>query len=180
MSFSTDRRGAMMLGAAAAALPASAQAQVPETPPLTYVFSANVLIAAPQEKGMIDGKRQRFIPITGGTIEGPRITGKILNGGGDWQAIHDDGLTEILARYTMQASDGTLVGITNPGVRVASPEVVKRLSAGENVDPALYYFRTTPVFDVTDGPHGWLRRQVFIGHGIRRPTSVEVRVYAVG
>ena len=168
-----------MLGAAAAALPVAAQSEALGAPPLTFVFSANVLVGSPQEKGTIDGKRSRFIPITGGTVNGPRLTGKVLAGGGDWQTIHPDGLTEVLARYTLQASDGTLIGITNPGVRVASPDIIARLSAGENVDPTLYYFRTTPVFEVEPGPHAWLRRQVFVAHGIRRPASVELRVYAV-
>jgi hypothetical protein len=169
----------MLLGAAAAALPAAARSGGPEAPSLTFVFSANVLVGTPQEKGMIDGKRSRFIPITGGTVEGPRLAGRVLAGGGDWQTIHADGLTEVFARYTLEASDGTLIGITNPGVRVASPDIIARLSVGEDVDPHLYYFRTTPAFDVAAGSHAWLRRQVFVAQGVRRPTSVELRVYAV-
>jgi Protein of unknown function (DUF3237) len=180
MNTAIDRRTALIFGSAAAALPTAAIAAVTPPPPtLTLVFSANILVGPPLEKGMIDGKRERFIPITGGSVTGPRLTGKVLPGGGDWQAIHDDGLTEILARYALQADDGTVISITNPGVRVASPAVIKRLSAGEDVDPALYYFRTTPVFEVAAGPHDWLRRQVFVGQGIRRPTSVELEVYAV-
>ncbi len=179
MTLATNRRDAMLLGVAAAAVPVTAQADAPTVPSLTFVFSANVLVAEPQEKGMIDGKRSRFIPITGGSVEGPRLSGTVLAGGGDWQAIHPDGLTEVLARYTVQAQDGAMIGITNPGVRVASPDVISRLSAGENVDPGLYYFRTSPVFDVADGPHSWLRRQIFVARGIRRPRSVELRVYAV-
>jgi len=179
MTLATNRRDAMLLGAAAATLPVAARADVLDVPTLTFVFSADVLVGEPQEKGTIDGKRSRFIPITGGSVEGPRLSGKVLAGGGDWQAIHPDGLTEVLARYTLQAQDGTVIGITNPGVRVASPAIISRLSAGDNVDPALYYFRTTPVFDVADGPHAWLRRQIFVARGIRRPRSVELRVYAV-
>ena len=68
----------------------------------------------------------------------------------------------------------------NPGVRVAPPAVIARLTAGEMVDPALYYFRTTPRFDVGDSPHGWLRRQVFVGRGIRMPSEVILQVFAVG
>ena len=179
-----DRRTMLALGAAAALAPAVAPAAVsapsPDAPGLTLVFTATITVGAPLEKGRIDGKRTRFIPITGGSVSGARLNGTVLNGGGDWQAIHDDGLTEVMARYTLQASDGTVIGIVNPGVRVASPDIIKRLSAGEDVDPKLYYFRTTPVFEVAAGPHDWLRRQVFVGHGIRRPTSVELRVFAVG
>jgi hypothetical protein len=179
MSFDTNRRSAMLLGAAAAALPVAVRSEVATEPSITFVFSANVLVGTPQEKGTIDGKRSRFIPITGGKVEGPRLAGRVLAGGGDWQTIHTDGLTDVFARYTLEASDGTLIGVTNPGVRVASPDIIARLSAGENVDPDLYYFRTTPAFEVAAGPHAWLRRQVFVAHGIRRPTSVELRVYAV-
>ena len=129
---------------------------------------------------MVDGARRRFVPITGGTVEGARIHGRVANGGGDWQAIHDDGLTEIGARYTLIHDDGTAIGVFNPGVRVAAPAVIARLTAGEMVDPALYYFRTTPRFDVADGAHGWLRRQVFVGRGIRMPSEVILQIFAVG
>jgi Protein of unknown function (DUF3237) len=178
MSFETGRRSVMLLGAAAAIAPTFAKADSP-IPALTLVFTANVLVGSPVEKGMIDGKRQRFIPITGGSVSGSRLNGKVLPGGGDWQSIHADGLTEVMARYALQADDDTIIGIVNPGVRVASPEVISRLSAGEDVDPSLYYFRTSPVFEVAAGAHAWLRRKVFIGHGIRRPTSVELRVFSV-
>jgi Protein of unknown function (DUF3237) len=174
-----DRRTMLTLGAAVAAMPTWAKGAQVVAPVLAPVFTATVFVGLPQEKGIIDGKRTRFIPITGGTVSGPRLTGKILIGGGDWQAIHADGLTEILARYTMQAVDGTMIGIVNPGVRVANPDVVQRLAAGELVDPALYYFRTSPVFEVAAGSHDWLRRKVFVGHGTRRPDSVELAIYQV-
>ncbi len=172
------RRDALILGAAA--VPASAAAKVAAPAmALTLAFTVRATLAPPVENGIIDGKRKRFIGITGGTITGPKLNGTILPGGGDWQAIHDDGLTEILARYSVRAQDGTVINITNPGVRVAAPEVIKRLAAGEDVDPALYYFRSTPSFDVTDGTHGWLRRRVFVARGIRRPDHVIIEIFEV-
>jgi Protein of unknown function (DUF3237) len=136
-------------------------------------------LAPPIEQGTVDGKRKRFIPITGGTIKGPKLNGVVLSGGGDWQSIHPNGLTEIYARYSMKADDGTVIAITNPGVRVASADIIARLSAGEDVDPALYYFRTTPVFEVAAGSHDWLRRSVFVARGIRKPDHVIVEVFQV-
>jgi Protein of unknown function (DUF3237) len=151
----------------------------PQAPKLTLVFEASITLAPPIEQGVVDGKRARFIPITGGTIKGPKLNGVILAGGGDWQSIHPDGLTEIYARYSMKADDGTVIAITNPGVRVASPEVVARLAAGEDVDPSLYYFRTTPMFEVATGPHDWMRRSVFVARGIRKPDHVVIEVFEV-
>jgi Protein of unknown function (DUF3237) len=151
----------------------------PQPPRLTLAFEARITLAPPIEQGVVDGKRTRFIPITGGTIKGPKLNGVILAGGGDWQSIHPDGLTEIYARYSMKADDGTIIAITNPGVRVASPEVIARLAAGEDVDPSLYYFRTTPVFDVATGPHEWMRRSIFVARGIRKPDHVVIEVFEV-
>jgi Protein of unknown function (DUF3237) len=152
----------------------------PSPPKLTFAFEARITLAPPIEQGTIDGKRKRFIAITGGTVKGPKLNGVVLPGGGDWQSIHPDGLTEIFARYSLKADDGTVIAITNPGVRVASADVIARLSAGEDVDPALYYFRTNPVFEVQAGPHAWLRRSVFVARGIRKPDHVIVEVFEVG
>ncbi len=148
-------------------------------PRLTQVFSLRIELAKPVEQGVIDGARHRFIAITGGTITGAKLTGTVMAGGGDWQEIHPGGLAVIEARYFLKADDGTVISIINPGVRVASAEVTERLARGEHVDPAEYYFRSTPRFEVTAGPHEWLRRSVFVARGIRRPDYVVLEVFAV-
>jgi hypothetical protein len=170
----------LCLGAAVAGVPTPpVAADTPAAPKLTYAFTLHVEVGEPQEQGTVDGRRVRFVPITGGTITGPRLTGTVMAGGGDWQALHGDGLTEVNTRYALKAADGTVIDIVNPGVRVASPEVSARLARGELVDSRLYYFRSTPRFTVGDGPHAWLRRTVFVGYGIRRPRDVEIQVFAV-
>jgi len=166
--------GAMALtGSAAIAGPAA------PAPGLEYAFTATVQVAAPIEQGQADGGRKRFIPITGGTVSGPMLSGEVLSGGGDWQVIEDHGLTRIEARYFVKASDGTVIEIVNPGVRVAEPAVIEQLARGEEVDPAAYYFRTTPRFAVAAGKHEWLRRSVFVARGVRKPDRVLVDFYVV-
>jgi hypothetical protein len=175
------RRQAALGAVLAAALPRSAFAaadKTPAPPALEFVFEAVILLAPPVELGMVDGARRRLVPITGGTVNGPRLNGTVLPGGGDWQAIGKD-RTVIHAKYTLEASDGTRIAIDNPGVRVAAPEIIARLTAGEDLDPALYYFRTTPVFEVQAGPHDWMTRSVFVGQGIRHPSNVVMRVFRV-
>jgi hypothetical protein len=54
-----------------------------------------------------------------------------------------------------------------------------RLAAGEVVEPSLYYFRTTPRFEVQDGPHQWLADHVFVCRGHRRPDAVELEIFRV-
>ena len=148
-------------------------------PSLAYVFTARVNVAAPVEMGQADGGRKRFIAITGGTVSGPRLSGEVLNGGGDWQVIEPDGLTRVEAHYFIKATDGTVIEVTNPGVRVAEPQIIEKLARGEDVDPSAYYFRTTPSFKVAAGPHGWLRRSAFVARGVRRPDHVLIDFYEV-
>jgi hypothetical protein len=162
------------------ALAPPATANEPVAPPkLTHVFTFEVEVAAPQEQGTIDGKRMRFVPITGGRVTGPRLTGTVLPGGGDWQALHSDGLTEIRTHYAVRASDGTVIDVINDGVRTATPEVAAQLARGEVVDASKYYFRTAPRFTVAGGKHAWLRRTQFVAVGVRQPANVQVRVFAV-
>lgn len=172
--------GALAAGTApAGALAAGADAR-PAVPGLDFVFEAVVTLGPPLEMGEADGGRRRFVPITGGRVSGPRLSGVVLPGGGDRQDIGRDGVTAIRARYLLRAADGAVIGVDNPGVRVASPEVITRLTAGEDLDPALYYFRTTPNFDVEPGgPHDWMRRSVFVCQGVRHPATVALRFFRV-
>src|SRR5512136_974889 len=85
---------------------------------------------------------RRVIGILGGSVSGPKLKGHILPGGADWQLIRSDGAADIKARYTIQTDAGALIMVTSEGLRHGPPEVIERLTRGDNVDPAHYYFRT--------------------------------------
>jgi hypothetical protein len=149
-------------------------------PALEFEFRLRVQIGAPLDQGVWDGRRRRIIPIVGGTFEGPRFSGTILPGGADWQSVCVvDGVAQIHARYTLRHEDGTLVSMVDRGVRRGPPDVMARLAAGDIVEPSLYYFRTTPRFEVQHGPHRWLADHVFVGTGSRRPDAVELEIFRV-
>lgn len=148
-------------------------------PSLDFVFAARIDIGTPQEIGQVALGRRRVIPILGGRFEGPRIAGRIVPGGADWQLIRPDGVAIVEALYTLETADGTLIHIRNVGMRHGPPEVIARLAAGETVDPTTYYFRAAPVFEVAQGPHDWLTRSLFVAQGQRLADAVLLRVYAV-
>ncbi len=151
----------------------------PLEPALEFVFEARVRVDPPLELGEAGDARRRIVPIAGGTVEGPGFKGEILAGGADWQAIRADGLTQVLARYVIRADDGAMISVVNRGIRRASEPVIRRLLAGEPVNPSLVYFRTAPTFEVGSGPHAWLTESLFVAAGVRRPDSVEVKFYRV-
>jgi hypothetical protein len=151
----------------------------PAEPELEFVFQVRARVAPPLELGAVDGLQRRIVPIEGGVVEGPRLSGEVVPGGADWQAILPGGLTRILARYVIRAEDGAMISVENKGVRRAAPETMARLLAGERVDPSLVYFRAAPTFEAPDGPHGWLNENLFVSAGRRAPDAVEIRIYRV-
>lgn len=111
-----------------------------------------------------------YAPITGGSVSGPLLQGRVVpHSGGDWPMIWADGTFEFDARYVIEAQDGTFLYVQNRGFAHASPEVQARIQAGLPVDPAQNYFRTTPTFKAPAGPHAWLGRTVFVVSGEKHP-----------
>ena len=149
------------------------------TPRLTFAFEIRAQVGPPLELGDVAHGRRRIVPILGGTFSGSGIKGRIVPGGADWQIVHEDGLTELDTRYTLETDAGELIYVQNAGVRHAAPDVIKKLLAGETVDPALVYFRTTPKFETSAKNLQHLTRSIFIGLGERYPTEVVVRFWKV-
>lgn len=122
---------------------------------------------------------RRVINILGGRVEGGRLTGQILPGGADWQVIRPDGAADIEARYTIKSDSGGLVLVSSEGLRHGPPDIIARLSRGEPVDPALYYFRTLMRFETADSGLDWMNRILAIAHGARLPNAVVLDVFEV-
>jgi hypothetical protein len=146
---------------------------------LQPLFRAEITLAAPQELGETPQGRRRIIGITGGRFAGERLSGRVLAGGADWQVTRPDGVADLDARYTLETSDGALIYVRNRGYRHGAPETMRRLAAGEAVDPSLYYMRTTPRFETGDARYAWLNRIVCVGTGARHTDAVELEVFEV-
>ena len=146
---------------------------------LEPLLRAEITLAPAQELGETPLGRRRIIPITGGSFRGERLAGRVLPGGADWQFIRSDGVAELDARYTLETEDRALIYVRNFGYRHGPAEVIQRLAAGEPVDPALYYMRTTPRFETGAERYQWLNRIICVATGARRAAAVELEVFEV-
>ena len=146
---------------------------------LQALFKADIELAPALELGAGPLGRRRIIAITGGRFCGERLSGRVHPGGADWQVIRADGVADLDARYTLETADGALIYVRNHGYRHGPEAVLGRLAAGENVDPAQYYMRTTPSFETGDARYSWLNRMVCVATGARRAAAVELDVYEV-
>ena len=121
-----------------------------------------------------------MVPVKGGSIEGPRIRGRVLAGGADWQYLRPDRVLQLQANYLLQTRDGVAIMVTNRGLRHASAAVMRKLARGEPVAAHRYYFRTIAEFEAPTGSrYAWLNSSVFVGVGERAPAAVTVRIYRI-
>ena len=149
------------------------------TPSLRFLYTSEIEIEAPLMVGNAPYGERRIINITGGAFSGPRLSGRVLPGGADWQIIRQDGIAEVEARYTLETHDGALIYICNRGLRHGPKEVMERLASGEPVDPGEYYFRTAPFFETGSPEYKWLNGIVAAATGERRADRVIITVYEV-
>jgi hypothetical protein len=135
------------------------------------------IIAAPVQKlGAVPYGVRTFVPVTGGDFEGPRLRGRVLQGGGDWLLLRADGVLELDLRITLETDDHALIYMSFQGLRYGPPEVIAAFSRGEVVDPARYYFRTVPKFETSAESYAFLNRIVAVGVGETRPPGAVHRI----
>ena len=147
-------------------------------PSLEHVANLQVFISAPIDVGQTPRGYRRMIPITGGVVEGPRMRGKVLPGGADFQLLTSKGTEAHLdARYALELEDGARVWVENTALRVASAEDSKRLREGKPVPPEAVYFRCQPRFESTAPQWAWLHQHQFVGSGVRLPDGVLLSFY---
>jgi hypothetical protein len=144
--------------------------------PIIYIEAE---LEEPQFFGKTPYGERRVINIVGGTVNGPKLKGKILPGGADWQIIRSDGVADIFAKYTIQIDDGGLVLVTSAGLRHGPPEVIAKLAKGEPVARDQYYFRTCVRFETADPEADWLNRVLMIAVGAREKMKVKLDLFEV-
>lgn len=148
-------------------------------PALQHVCDLDVDLGPIREMGSGRAGRRRIIPIVGGRVTGPRLRGRILDLGADWQTIFDDGLAELDTRYGIETDDGAVIEVLNYGYRHGPAAVMARLAAGEDVPPEDYYMRTHARLETGDQRYDWVNQTLFVGTGARLANAVCVSLFAI-
>jgi Protein of unknown function (DUF3237) len=143
------------------------------------IFTVTAELEAMMTLGRTPYGERRVIGILGGTVHGPKLNGRILPGGADWQILRSDGAADIQARYIIESEQGARIVVNSTGLRHGPPEVLAQLARGDKVDPALYYFRTVMRFETADAGVDWLNRILALATGERQARSVRLDVYEV-
>lgn len=151
----------------------------PPPPKLTFLATVSVQVDVPVEVGRTLDGRRRIIPIAGGSVVGPRLRGRVLPAGADFQVLRTDTLTELKAEYAIETEDGERIHVSNFGLRSGSPQDIATLMRGETVDPDRIYFRCSPRLEPAGERWSWLRSRIVVGTGERHPDEVRLALFVV-
>jgi Protein of unknown function (DUF3237) len=147
----------------------------PALVPMTRIrceVGALVSLGGPAKHG-----ERRYVPLGGGSVAGPELNGRIVEGGVDWQVQRADGVLDIAAHYVIRTDDGALIEVQSDGMRHGPPEVMAALARGDTLPREAYYFRTRVLF--TTGAPAWahLNKVIAIACGQREARLVLLDLY---
>lgn len=132
------------------ALGSNAQGKAPE---LEFALQLKVTLGEAYGIDNTQHGRRTIIPITGGTFEGPRLKGTIINGGADYQ-LNTESRTELEAIYCIRTDDGINIHVRNKGI------IYNGKDAEGN---PTFYFRAAPTFEApADSKYAWLNNALFV------------------
>jgi hypothetical protein len=146
--------------------------------PVEHLFDMHVDLEPTQPISTPVGARMTFIA-KGGVIDGPKLQGEILPGGGDWLLVGSDGVGRVDVRATLRTHDGALIHYETRGIIKIPADGLERLAAGEVLPFEETYVRTTPKFETSDERYAWLSGVVAIGYNILSPNHIDYRIYRV-
>ncbi|KUH97813.1 hypothetical protein AU190_21430 [Mycolicibacterium acapulense] len=146
--------------------------------PVEHLFDVSVDLLPAQPIPTATGMRLTFVT-KGGGVNGSRLRGEVLPGGGDWLLVGDDGCGRIDVRATLRTHDGVLIHFESAGIINVPADGLDRLARGEVLGFGETYVRTTPRFATADERYAWLGGIVAVGYNILSPDHVDYRIYQV-
>jgi hypothetical protein len=152
---------------------------LPAPPALLPMAQVRCEVGALVSLGAAKYGERRYVPLLGGTVVGPELNGRVVEGGVDWQVQRGDGVLEIAAHYVIRADDGSLIEVQSDGMRHGAPEVMARLARGDAVPRDDYFFRTLMRFQ--SGAPTWvhLNKVMALAVGQRLAKLVVLDVYRI-
>ena len=146
------------------------------------VFDMQVELGPPQVVGPVLKGTRLISPFRNGIVKGGVVSGKVLDGSGDWGLIIDSMTFKVDSRITIKTDDGSLIYVTSSGYSHSSAKIAAMIGAGKGgeLSSSDYYFRTSVSFESSSAKYAWLNHTVGIGVGsFPAAGKVSYRIYAV-
>ncbi|WP_100965175.1 DUF3237 domain-containing protein [Bosea sp. FBZP-16] len=146
--------------------------------PVEHLFDLSIDLEIGQVIPTPVGTRLTFV-VKGGRLEGPRLRGQMLPGGGDWVSLGADGISRMDVRATLRTDDGVLIHYESHGLLKFPADGRQRLARGERISFDESYVRPTPRFETSDERYAWLCGIVTVGYGEYGQGRIDHRMYRI-
>jgi hypothetical protein len=121
-------------------------------------------------------------PVTGGTLEGPKIKGTAKNFGADWAVFRHDKVLAVDVRLLLETDDGVIIHMYYDGIVDVTEDQLTSILAGQPA-AAAPRVHTTPRFETGHEKYLWLNKVVGAAIGELNSTSdlitLDYSVYAL-
>lgn len=148
-----------------------------------FLFDLHIKVASPIMVGQTSNGSRLIANIVGGDFKGPALSGRILPSGADWVIIRRDGSLAIDVRLLLETNDNVLIYVNYTGRQTVSEEMSEKLNNPETaaqIDPSLYYWRTSLLFEApVKSDYNWLNNVVAVGIGHRVSETFDYSVHAI-
>ncbi len=125
------------------------------------------------------GGNRMIFTVTGGTVTGERLAGRLLPGGGDWVLLGSDRIARLDVRATVETDDGELIHLTNTGRTVLSDGAMSLIGSGERAEAGRIYSRSSPLFETGSERYAWLNGIVTVAVNEIALDRVGYRIFEV-
>lgn len=148
---------------------------------LVHEFSYEAEGRTPANVGPGPFGNRMFVAVTDGVVHGERLRGTLIEGGGDWLLVGDDGFGRLDVRGQFETHDGAVIYLSYIGLIEITPEAQAVLGGADvATEFGEHYFVTTPRLESGDPRYAWVNQTAFVGVGRLRPGPViEFRVSRV-
>jgi len=120
-----------------------------------------------------------FWESAGGRLEGERVSGEVLTGGGDWCLIRPDGWTRLDVRGQCRTDDGAFLYMRYWGLVETNEAFMNAMTSGGETRFEDQYFRTAIEVETGDPRYAWLTQSLLVGRGRRSEDGVAYEVFRV-
>ena len=152
---------------------------------LVHEFTCHSIVGASNEVGVGPYGHRRYHEMKSGSVDGHRLTGKLLGAGSDWMLVGIDGFMRMDVRVQIQTDDGAIICAHYFGPAEANKTLSEAFATSMPTEFSDQLIRSHWLLEAGDPRYAWVNQAVFVGEGRLRPAGpgvmgFEHRVYRVG
>ena len=132
---------------------------------LVHAFTYHAIIGTPHEVGVGPFGHRKYYEMTSGTLDGPRLKGRLVGSGGDWMLVGPDGFMRMDIRVQIETEDGAIICAHYFGPAEANQKLSQAFAASTPTDFADQSIRSHWLLETGDERYAWVNQSVFVGEG---------------